>query len=143
MFRGGLTVGGTVVLGIVGILALILTVSGIMWATADLRGATDANEQIKADGDFRIAAYDEFYSLCSAAQTHQQALENAEERVKGTNDADQLENNQTDVFALQNQLNSTVNEYNAKAASDYTVGQFRDSDLPYQINAEEDIVCSA
>ncbi len=48
------------------------------------------------------------------------------------------------ITAQRNVKAELVNEYNSKAASEYTKGQFKDSDLPYQIDSEtENVQCGS
>lgn len=142
MFKNLGKAGGGVLLAIGSLVTLILIVGLIMLSTAYFRGTVESNERIKGDGDFRIAAYEEFFNLCQSAQTHQQTLEQNQNLLDSASSEEDKQTYQQNVAASQVQLNSTVNEYNAKAASDFTRGQFRDSDLPYKLNAEEEITCA-
>lgn len=103
---------------------------GIKWVTADARGAGAAREQIKADPNFRIAAYQEFFDLCSAVQAQEDRIEIFQE--------DTSPNGQTNLRAVKAKRAELIREYNNKATRNYTQGQFRDSDLPYQLNINEE-----
>ena len=55
-------------------------------------------------------------------------------------DASRIQTNLTAVRANRAEL---INRYNADASREFTVGQFRDNDLPYQLNPDvERTVCA-
>lgn len=99
---------------------------GVKWVTADARGAGDAREQIKANGSFRIAAYNEFFDLCSSVQAQ-------EDRIRIFSD-DPSPEGQINLRAVEAKRADLIREYNSKASREYTEGQFRDSDLPFQLS---------
>lgn len=101
---------------------------GVKWITADARGAGAAREQIKANPNFRIAAYQEFFDLCSAVQAQ-------EDRIAIFKDDTSL-NGQTNLRAVEAKRAELIRDYNSKASRNYTEGQFRDSDLPYHIDPD-------
>ena len=143
MFKAISSLWGIVVIVILAILLTMGSILGIQYITAGPRGAVDANEQIQS-GSNRIAAYEEFFSLCSSIDSQLQNIENQEDRIAATSDEDQKETLESGLIALENSKNENIAEYNANAASDYTAGQFRDSDLPYQIDQDaEEISCGA
>lgn len=118
-------------------IAVILLVIGLLiggiwafrWYTADTRGALDARDQILADGDFRIAAYTQFFADCSGIQA-QEVRANTFQR--GVDRGDPLAPTNLDaVLVIRGQLAA---DYNAAASAEWTVGQFRAEDLPYQID---------
>ena len=112
--------------------------------TAPFRGEVDKNEKVEADGDYRIAAYDEFYRLCSSIQSKNDQIEVLEAEMGASTDEARKAQLQSGITANRNTKAELVNEYNAKAAGDYTRGQFRDSDLPYSIDPNsEEVVCDA
>lgn len=131
-------------LGIFGAIIGFFLIVGVLvaggWAikyyTADVRGKINANEQIKS-GDNRIAQYDSFFNQCAAVQSFETSLEaayNALDRNTDPSDTNRLNINITGIEA---QRARAINEYNANAAKNYTDGQFRDIDLPYQIRNTE------
>lgn len=119
--------------GILCAFLIVAVVFGLKWVTADVRGAGDAREQTRADGTYRIAAYERFYDDCAAIQ----ALEDQIATMSGNESlpADQVE---TNVLALTNQRNSMIRQYNADAAKHDTRGHFLSSTLPYEIDPEEE-----
>lgn len=113
----------------VAVLALSAATFGIRWATADLRGKGSAREQIKANGSFRIAAYNEFFDLCGAVQAQEDRL-----RIFADDDS---ENGRINLRAVEAKRAELIREYNNKASRGYTEGQFRASDLPYRLNIND------
>jgi hypothetical protein len=96
--------------------------------TAPFRGQVEKANQVEGQGEYVVAAHDKFYRLCSDIQAKQQNIKVLEEA--GEEDA---------VTANKVQLNEMVSEYNADAANNYTKGQFRADELPWKINAEEEV----
>lgn len=120
------------------VVALLMPVAvfGIRWVTAPARGAASAREKIQANGDFRIAAYNQFFDLCSAVQAQEDRIA-IFEQSSGPNA-------QANLDAVRANRAALIRDYNSKASRSYTEGQFRDSDLPYQINVnEESTTCKA
>lgn len=118
------------------VLLLLGATFGIKWVTADARGRGAAREQIKANGSFRIAAYNDFFNLCAGIQAQ-------EDRIKIFQD-DPSPNGQVNLRAVQAKRAELIREYNNKASREYTEGQFKDSDLPYRIDpTQEDTQCAA
>lgn len=143
MFRGfgALITGGVAVL-----LALILF--GSMWifgwgmfqrATADFRGETAALEQIKADPNSRITAYEHFFNLCTAVQSHEGTILALEEELAGDPSDSRREQIQGAITANKSQRDALIRRYNNDANKDYTAGQFRDADLPDQLNINKEV----
>lgn len=130
-------------IGAVMAIVVVLSIAGFTVSNflAPFQGEAEKRQQVEGDGDYRIAAYDEFYSLCSSASSAQDKIENQEAQIAATEDPQQKQVLQSGVLAMENQLDEIVNKYNTKAASDYTSGQFRDSDLPYQLDSEQEITC--
>lgn len=124
-------------------LGAIYIIGNILMSTANFRGEVGVKEKVEADGDYRIAAYDEFYSLCSAIQSKNAAIKNIEAEMKYA-DKDRKAELQSAITAQRNVKAELVNEYNAKATAEGTRGQFRDSELPYQIKPDdEEVSCGS
>lgn len=128
-----------VIAGVLAVGLLAGAVFAFRWVTADIRGAADAREQTLADGDFRIAAYDHFFALCASVQGHEGRLASLQEELAGDPSESRRQQLEASLTAVRSQRRADIASYNADAARDYTVGQFRDSDLPYQLdpNSEE------
>jgi hypothetical protein len=116
---------------IVGIVLIVGLTWGFRWISADTRGEIDAREQILADGDFRIAAYQSFYAECGAIRA-QEARANILALDGWENDPISRTNVQA-VLSIRAALAET---YNESSTATWTAGQFRDEDLPYTIESE-------
>lgn len=126
------------------ILALIIVPGVIMYATADFRGTVERQERIQGDGDYRIAKYNEFYSLCSSIQSQQETIENQEEALAMTDDEDQKQVYESGILAAKNSQAENIAKYNSLATdSNDNASQFRDSGLPYQIEDGENVQCGS
>ena len=126
---------GKVVLAVLGVLVLIPVVWAISygagWVTAPWSGKLQARQQIQS-GDFRIQAYTHFFDLCASVTTLDQALQQtlqAEKQDKGYS----LSQDRTNYTAQLNSRNDAANQYNVQSQENYTVAQFKASNLPYQI----------
>lgn len=130
-----------VVVGLVIVLAGI-AVYGFGWfqrSTADFRGETAALEDILADPNTRITAYNHFFNLCQSVQSHETTIKALEAELEGGASDSREEQIRGAITANKSQRDSKINQYNSDARRDYTIGQFRDADLPSEldINAEE------
>lgn len=117
----------------IGVLIAAIYGTTYFWAqyskdTADVRGKTEKREQVESQGEYRVAKHDYFYHLCSDIKSKQQNIKLL--RENGEKDA---------ALANEIQLNEMVNEYNTAASNNYTEGQFKSDELPYQINAEKEV----
>lgn len=105
---------------------------GFSVATAGIYGRGEAHKQIQSAGS-RIANYNHFFNLCAAIQSDEASLDaqfTALAMAETTSDRSRI---QTNIAALQANRARGINQYNVNARKDYTAGQFRDSDLPYQL----------
>lgn len=140
--------GKTIAAVVGGVLLLVLlpvAFFGIRWATADIRGAGDAREQILADGDFRIQAYQTFFDLCASVQSQEDRIDSLDQELNDENNPPtdaRVGQIQSSLSAIRSTRGDLINQYNADASRSWTEGQFRDEDLPYQLNIdEEDTTC--
>jgi hypothetical protein len=140
MFKGLL-----VVFGVIVVFLAIMFVSGLLSiATAPFRGEVEKHELVEADGSYRIAAYDQFYQLCSSIQSKNDQIKILKSEMDSSTDDARKAQLQSGITANQNTKAELVNEYNSKAASEYTRGQFKDSDLPFEISSsQERVVCNS
>jgi len=113
---------------------------GYRYLIADPKGRVEAEEQIKS-GSNRIAQYDKFFDACGAIKSAQENIALFEEELPNL-DGTAAKNMQATILAAKSQLNRAVQEYNADAAKSYTNGQFRASELPYHIEATEEVSCA-
>lgn len=147
MAKEGAKVGGLVLLGSVVALVLAIAIAS-MWifgwgffqrSTADFRGKTEQIEKTKANADFRIAAYDHFYNLCAAVQSEEATIRALEKELKRGPSESRVEQIYASITANEATRAENINQYNADAKKEATIGQFKASDLPYElnVNAEE------
>lgn len=129
-------IGGALAL-IVALVIAAMAVFGFGWfsnATANFRGNVAKNNLVQGNGNYRIAAYDHFFNLCQHVQSDEASITNAQDELKtSTNPQRQLVLNAT-ITALRNDRADTITQYNADARKTYTLAQFRDSALPYQLD---------
>jgi hypothetical protein len=131
-----------VVVACVAIAALVFAIGGTQWLTAPFRGAVDQRERTVADGGYRIASYDRFYNLCASIQAKEQSIANlqAEPSISPERSAQVV----SSITALRNSRADLITTYNGDARKAGTAGQFRASDLPFQIDtSQETTTCSA
>lgn len=133
---------------IVGVAVIAVAAFAIQWFTAEPRGALDQRERTVGNGQYRIANYDKFFNDCAAIQSKERQIQNTEERPvdNGNGTAGGFTQAQKDsiLLALNNSRDTLIAEYNQNAAKEGTSGQFRDSDLPYNINPnQESTTCAA
>ena len=125
---------------IIGVILLTgMVIGGVIagaWAfryfTADVRGRIDAQEIRKA-GPLRVAAYNHFFNLCASVQGLEASLEAQEAQLAVTESGKDRERVRSNIAGLTAERERSIRQYNADARKDYTIGQFRDSDLPYQL----------
>lgn len=122
-----------------GILCAVLVagvIFGIRWVTADVRGAGDAREQTRADGTYRIAAYERFYDDCAAIQAIEDKIA-AEKARKASEDYTEGMKS-ANIQALTGQRAQLIRGYNQDARKHDTRGHFLSSDLPYEIEIDQE-----
>lgn len=127
---------------VAGIVAIIGIGIGFMFAsgtfkksTANWRGDVKATEQTQANGQYRIANYNHFFDMCASIQADEERIKNLEEAA-----TDSVKD-QTTLTAVKNSRAEKITRYNADAAKEATMGQFRDSGLPYEIRQEGETEC--
>jgi hypothetical protein len=130
---------GASALGIfIGVIVAIVVIGfgslGIRYIFAGPSGQVAAREEILS-GAQRITAYNHFFDLCASVQTAEQNLAAAQAQLAETPESDAKERNrlQTNITGLIATRQEAVNQYNADAAKDYTIGQFRASKLPFEL----------
>lgn len=136
---------GVIAFGLV-IVTLILLAS--MWvfgwgffsrATADFRGETAQIEDTLADPDYRIAAYDHFFGLCTAVQNTEAQIRGQEGELEAEGVTEARKGQiQSNLAALRASRESLINEYNNDAGREATVGQFHASNLPDRLDSEKE-----
>lgn len=133
-----------IVLGAVAITVTLviatMAVFGVGWfqrSTAEFRGETAALEDILADPDRRISAYEHFFDLCASIQGHEDTIRALETELAGDPSDSRREQIQGAITANQAQRDGKIRQYNTDAAQDYTVGQFRGADLPDRLDTND------
>lgn len=109
---------------------IVYGIGGFQQATAPFRGETEKREHVEANGDYRIDKYDQFHSMCNDIQAKNEQIKDAKTMLSGSKEKE-------NVYALTQSKNEIVGDYNAMSHEDYTAGEFRDSDLPYTIDADD------
>lgn len=110
--------------------------------TADFRGQTAQQEQVFADPDYRIASYDSFYDKCATVMSREAQIENLEEELASGPSPDRERIIRTTLTALNNARDEAIQEYNADARKTDTRANFRASDLPHQLDPNEETSCT-
>lgn len=123
--------------GIALIIGLFFATGWFSIATSDFRGEVDKHNKVEANGDYRIAAYDHFYDTCAAVRSKETTISYL--RVEATT-ATGSRKTQIEGAITANQIarNELINQYNVDARKSYTSGQFKASDLPYQLDQESE-----
>lgn len=138
---------GKVITAFAGVLIMIMILSS-MWifgwgffqrATADFRGETAALEQIKADPNSRISAYEHFFNLCASVQGHEDTIRALQAELDGEPSESRAEQIRGAITANQAARDGKIRDYNSDAAQDFTVGQFRDADLPERLDVDKEV----
>lgn len=112
--------------------------------TADFRGETKQIEQTKANSSYRISAYDQFYDKCASVQSIESKINNMEDELEGTEETQRKIVLNTSITASKNKRAELITSYNADARKEATRGQFKASDLPYELNENEEVTtCEA
>lgn len=118
-------------------LAIASSIWGLRVATAGLYGRGEARIQIQS-APFRIEAYQYFFNQCASIQGLEGKIEELTAQLTklepGTREYNYTLSSLTGVKGLRREA---IAKYNQDALKDYTEGQFRDRDLPYQLANNE------
>ncbi len=138
----GMTVIGIITALVLGTGTMLATGTLQKW-TANFRGDVKAKEQTKGSGAFRVATYNDFFNLCSAVQSDEDAIRNAEAEIKGEGTtAARKSRLQQVITATKNTRAENVRDYNAKAGNEYKA-PFKSNDLPVRLDiADFNTECS-
>lgn len=120
---------------IIALVAITVLIGGsllLRYWLAGPSGAVEAVEQIQS-GQHRIAAYDHFFDLCAGVRVDEVSLDAQVEQLLVTGDQFQRTRILTNITGLKGHRAGLIEEYNANARKNYTEGQFRDDNLPYQL----------
>lgn len=78
-----------------------------------------------------------FFNLCASVQIAEGTLDIFFEELKNSTSETDQTRIRTNISAVKAARVSAINQYNANAAKSYTSGQFRASNLPYQLNVSD------
>lgn len=127
-----------------GVLALVLGIallSAGMWAwryyTAEVRGIVGQEERVQSPLH-RMGAYSHFFDLCAAVQGHEATLAAAGAQLNSTSDEKERQRIRANIAGIEAQRARSIARYNADARKDHTIGQFRDSGLPYSLDVNKE-----
>jgi hypothetical protein len=113
-------------------------------STADFRGGTEARERIVADGDYRIQVYNEFFDRCSSIQAAEDRIKALQAELATNPPPNRVTIINASLAGVRAQRASSIRQYNADVEKDFTAGQFRDLDLPAEIDPDqEETECAA
>lgn len=143
MSRVAVIIIGTLVAFVVTVaVVMLLGVYGFGWfqrSTANFRGQTGAIEKTKADANFRLNSYQHFFDLCGSVQAQEDRTRILTPAATAPNASAEAI---TNLQAVQAERLSLIRQYNADATAKFTLGQFRDNKLPYQLDpSQEHTVC--
>lgn len=134
---------GKLVGGILLAIVVMMAVAAASWVwryyTAAPKGIVQAEEQINK-GSSRIQNYNHFFDLCSAIQTNKTQLRTQKDMLEMAESTDERERIRATIAGVKAQLNRNVNQYNADSHKSYTKARFKDSSLPYELNANQEII---
>jgi hypothetical protein len=124
---------GWSLLGIVFIWGVAAAAFGVEVLTAGIVGRGKAHIEIQS-APSRISGYNHFFDLCASVQNAESGIDQqAKTLTTASNETDKARI-QINIDALQMTRANGIHQYNADASKDYTVGQFRDSTLPYHLD---------
>jgi len=143
LFKGPVTTGKVIFwvsLALVGIFILNigLWAGGLAWrsGTAEIKGKVEAIEDIYS-GENQLKFYNQFHDICADIQATEDSLD-ALYRKLDLFEQGSREYNQTLDAIAGNEIHraNQIRKYNADASKGWTWGNFRSSDLPYQLPTE-------
>lgn len=124
----------TVYVALALVLAAVITAAVWGWRslTAETAGRVGARVQILS-ADSRIQAYDLFFNECASVQGLEGQLD-AQYNERAAASGSDLRRVNANIAGITGARAQAIAQYNADARKGYTIGQFRASDLPYQLD---------
>ena len=107
---------------------------GLRVATAGIVGAGEARIQIQSAA-FRLNAYNKFFEQCASIQGHEASIDALHAQLQVTTDPSVQDRLRTFLTGVTAARAAAIADYNADSRKDWTEAQFKDTDLPYQINS--------
>ena len=115
---------------------LVIGLWGLGVITADPFGRGEAHKQIHS-ADFMIQAYNEFFDKYASIQAAENNIHNLEDQLAMQEPYSREWNyTLTSLTGAKSLMCDTIAQYNTDAQKNWTEGQFRDADLPYQIESQ-------
>jgi len=133
-----------IILGVVAIavINLGLWAGGLAWksGTAKMEGKVEAIELIYA-GEMQLKYYNQFHDVCAEVQATEDSIDSLV-KTRDLYEKGSREYNQAVNAISGNEIHraNLIRKYNADASKGWTWGNFRSSDLPYQLPTEPYIV---
>lgn len=139
------TTGGVVTAIVVSLILLVggfFAVNEFMLKTSDYRGNVGVHNQINANPNYIIPAYDSFHDQCNDVISDKETIQITLDSIgsKGISST-QRQFLQGALVAQRAKLVRDVNQYNSDSSKSYTKGQFRSSDLPFKLYIEGNTTC--
>lgn len=125
------------------LIALILFTAGSRawtWYTAPITGRIGQKAIVHSPLE-RMGAYNHFFDLCASIQSHEAMLRAQRQALADATTPDDQSRIRANIAGITGQRARVIAQYNADSRKNYTVGQFRDSNLPYQIDLKGDTSC--
>lgn len=138
-----IAIGAAVIALVIGIpLGAIFLVGALKKGTADFRGDVAVTESVKANGAYRIAAYESFFNRCAEIQAKEATIAALKEELV-TADNDRAFQIRATLTGVNSGRASDIARYNADARKTDTQASFLASTLPFQIDpTQEKTLCT-
>ncbi len=125
------------IVSLLGAIILWIVIASAIWgfgvATADIFGRGEAHKKIHS-ANFRMEAYDKFFNEYASIKGLEGQIDELTSQLNllepGTREYNLTLSSLTGTKGLRH---TAIQKYNADAQKNWTEGQFRDRDLPYQI----------
>lgn len=126
---------GYAVLGIVGLAVIVAGSWAYRYYTAEIRGIIGQEERVQSPLH-RMGAYERFYAMCASVRGHEATLAAQRALLNGATDDSEIRRVRANIAGIEAHRARIIEDYNSRARMEHTQGQFRASDLPYQLNRE-------
>lgn len=119
------------------VMAVVIVLIGGGWAfryfTAPIEGRVTAQEQIQS-APMMITAYNHFYDLYAAIKSYDPMIQAQKDILAQTTSETDRSRILINIAGITAQKARSIQQYNADAQKEYTIGQFKDKSLPYRLN---------
>jgi len=127
---------GGIIIFLVIFLVLFGGIMAFRYFTAEIRGIVPAEERIQS-ADFRIYSYEYFYNQLATINAEEANYDAQYERLQTlTTESDEYNRVQRNLAAIKAHIERLKRQYNADSKKEGTRGQFRATDLPYQLDIQ-------